>query len=226
MIDIQRRKEMIRDKRGVIDIQGGKDMSKDKRGVINTQRGKDIIKDKRGVIAKALSTLPVFLIIVFIIALFLVLTSFTTLFAKPTIPSKISSIESENILLKEIKLDIDGRGKKILVFDALIMDREIKIEKEKIEMALGDLLMEEKKEGHCIAIAQGGKNSAGQTGGAAIDDFLIEFEGGEISSGNIGYNPLRLRLYEQKGLLREISFKNINEEERIYLQYYYGRCLE
>jgi len=183
--------------------------------------------NRRGVLGKILSTLPVFLLIVFFTGIFLVLVGFAVAIEKPKIPGFIEGIDTEGVLAKEINVKINEDDRKILIFDALVEYWNGKIDILEIEQALEKMIENEGKERYCLAIAQAKeKNPAGQTGGAGSNDFLIKFESGEISSGNIGFNPLELGRYENKGLLREISFKKLNDKEIFYIQYYYGPCLE
>lgn len=183
--------------------------------------------NRRGVLAKILSTLPVFLLIIFFTGIFLALVGYVVAIEKPKIPEFIEGIEIENVLAKEITVKINENAKKILIFDALIKYWNGDLDILEIKQALEKMIENEGKEGYCLAMAQGEQQGpAGQTGGAAHDDFLIKFRNGEISSGNIGYNPLGLARYEKNGLLREISFKKLNDKKIIYVQYHYGKCLE
>jgi len=183
--------------------------------------------NRRGVSGKILSTLPVFLSIMFFTGIFLALVGYAVAIEKPKIPNFIEGIETENVLAKEITVKINENAKKILIFDALVEYWNGDLNIIEIRQSLEKMIENEGKEGYCLAIAQGKqKNPAGQTGEAAHDDFLIKFKDGEISSGNIGYNPLELSRYEKNKLLREISFKKLNDKEIIYVQYYYGKCLE
>lgn len=183
--------------------------------------------NRRGVLAKILSTLPVFLLIIFFTGIFLVLVGYAVAIEKPKIPGFIEGIETESILAEEINVKINENTKKILIFDALVESWNGNIKIPEIQQALERMIENEGKEGYCLAIAQAKeKNPAGKTGGSGYNDFLIEFKNGEISSGNIGFNPLELGRYKNNGLLREISFKKLNEREIIYIEYYYGPCLE
>ncbi len=181
--------------------------------------------NKRGQLGKIFSANVVLIILVFLMAIYLVLVGFVVGIKKPDIPSFIN-VELGDVLFREINFSVDNKNEKMLIFDALIGYWNGKIDINLIENALKDFVKNDAIEGHCLAIAQGDEmKPAGLTGGSALDDFFIEFKNGEIYSGHTGSKPYQLNVYEEKGEFGEISF-SILDKKRIYVQYYYGRCLD
>ncbi len=185
--------------------------------------------NKKGlIIGKILSTLPVFLLIVFITGIFLILTAFAVVIKKPIVPALIEGVWVDSVLVRDINIEINNKNNKMLVFDALVKYWNEEIDIISVEDGLEEIVDRDAKESHCLAIAQGlEKGPAGLLGGASLNDFFIGFKDGNVFKRSTGDKPLALGEYEKEGLLREISFSNLKETGKIvYIQYYYGKCLE
>ena len=181
--------------------------------------------NKKGQIAKTITTFAVMFWIFFILGIYLFLSGAAYAAKRPAVPASIEGVNLDNILLREI--EIRGIQGKIMIFDALVEYWNDKVDINVLGESLDNLMMADKKNSYCLAIAQGNsKDPAGLTGGNAIDDFFKEYKDGKIISGHTGSKPESLAKYEKAGILSQISFINKKDEKRIYIQYYYGPCLE
>ena len=181
--------------------------------------------NKKGQIAKTITTFAVMFWIFFILGIYLFLSGAAYAAKRPAVPASIEGVNLDNILLREI--EIRGIQGKIMIFDALVEYWNDKVDINVLGESLDNLMMADKKNSYCLAIAQGNsKDPAGLTGGNAIDDFFKEYKDGKIISGHTGSKPESLAKYEKAGILSQISFINKKDEKRIYIQYYYGLCLE
>ena len=183
---------------------------------------------KRGQLGKIITSFPVMILIFLIMAVYLLLTGLVFTIKGSSVPSEISSVELEPVLLKEINIEIDKTKKNLLIFDAIAAYWNDKITIYQLGEELEDFMRRASNEDYCLAIAQGlNENPAGLLGGEAINDFFYRYKDGTMYlEGNIGTKPGILRRYEGEGLLNQISFAVSNPNRRIYVQYYYGRCLE
>ena len=179
------------------------------------------MKGKRGLmIGRIISTFPVLLLIFLILGVYLTLTVYSYVSIRPSVPDVVSSAEvNEDLMLKKINLN----GEEMLVFDAVVL-----YWKEKITVyELGDLLKKMVEDDaitdYCLALAQGNSRSpAGLLGADAVNDFYYKYLGGDIA--NTGNKPEILLKYEGKGFFKEMNL--MIDGKNVYIQYYYGRCLE
>lgn len=184
--------------------------------------------NKRGQLGKIITSLPVLLLIILVIAIYLISVGLIGFFRMdgPDIPSVVEGIELDNVLLRDINIEVDGVDKSKIVFDWIVDLEGGGIDRYDFGRALKEMVVSEKIENNCLVIAKGeSRNSAGLTGAEASDDYFIKFVDGEAFVGSLGNTPLILGGYESEGLLRQVSF-NDDSGKRIYFQYYYGGCLE
>lgn len=184
--------------------------------------------NRRGMIlGKIVTSFPVMLFIFFVIAIYIISAGFIYGIKRPPISLGIEGVELDSVLLRNIHLNIEGENADFILFDALVGSWRGNVDFSLLREAIEEMVRKGGQDNFCFALAQGeNQGPAGGTGGAANDDIFIEFKGGEISSGNRGYNPLVLSKYERSGKLKEMSFSLLNDEKTIYVQYYYGKCLE
>ncbi len=71
---------------------------------------------KGTVIGKILSTLPIFLLIVFFTALFLILTGFAVAIEKPKVPVLLDGLDRDNVLLRDMYIE----SRKVITFEGFV----------------------------------------------------------------------------------------------------------
>jgi len=106
------------------------------------------MKNKKAVLGKAITTLPVLVVIIILLLVYLFISGITSSFS-PLIkrPSTISYQDS--ILLKTISADINNEKKEILLLDAVIMSIKGELPNEQINSEIEKYLNEEN---NCIIV--------------------------------------------------------------------------
>lgn len=185
-----------------------------------------MIFQKRGQLGKIISTFPVMILIFLVILMYLILAAFAYGTNTPNIPLEIKSAGIGNdVLLRNIKLDIGGTEKEIMIFDAIVTYwTKGEISSEEIENALIELVNKDARERDCLAIAQGiFSKGIPQIQNEVYDDYLIGYR------ADLPNNPARilvkLKDYDRNSLFRRVSFFSPRENKAVYVNYYYGRCL-
>ena len=177
--------------------------------------------EKLGQLDKIIASIPVFILIFIIMGIFVALAFGLRGFKTSPVAVGIS----EELLLKEISLALNGEEKKMLVFDAIVLFQQKKIGYDKLNEILSSFL---NKENECLGLAIGERTDpAGLTGGEALDDFFFKLKNNKIDSYHLGARVPAFEPYRDVGILRQISFVPIGEEpeKRIFVEYYYGGCV-
>ncbi len=189
--------------------------------------------NKRGQLGKIISANVVLIILVFLMAIYLVLTGFAVGIKKPDVPSSID-VELGDVLFKEINVN----GDRMSFVNGLIRaDLESKKEekagrksnymsivKEAIKSELERELAGDRE--YCLMLFQGGGNILPENTrvGGNEEDIYYKFKDGK---GEISYNVLEMGEYQRKGHLSSLNFyvKTSELEKEYNVLYYYGGCL-
>jgi hypothetical protein len=184
-----------------------------------------MIGNKRGQIGQIVATVPV-IIIVFLIMIGFVVASYYIGLGRGTAKTIEAVGDGEDLLLKEMTF----KGERERVLDVVIFYWRAQIS----SLELGEIMENLVSEDACLAFAQGeDPEPAGQTGGAADDDYYVRLKGGEKLVGHRGSKPALLAAYEKAGVFRELHLldekyqgeRNVEGNE-LYIQYYFGRCTD
>ena len=183
---------------------------------------------KKAQIGKGIVFLPVLLFIIMVLALYLFVAT-GALIKKPTLinPESISLTDND-ILLKKVNISINGKETEMLVLDAYILfDNYNKYKNE--YKTLGDLLKDiVKQDKKCLILAKGlDKYPAGIIGkGKETDDFYIISKINNFGENIVDYSgdiKSYSKFYSSKMLMHYNSFIDVNNDKK-YIQYYYGEC--
>ena len=168
-------------------------------------------------LGRIITIFPVMLLIFIILGIYLITTGFAFLIKQPSVPANINSLDSEQILQKEITVN----GEQTLLLNALIQFKQEKIDRSTIKKEL-DKLVNENNE--LLLLALGETPNPGDLGnayeGSAPNNFVIKFN----KQGNNANFDQTFREYRKKSLLKQTSF-NLNNKGKIikiYIEYYYG----
>ena len=179
--------------------------------------------NKRGQIGNLLPLLPVFLLLVFLMALFIFLTLGISAIKGDESSRPFSFSLSEDLMLQKITLE----GKEMWVIEALrdYVNGKVSIEqlKEAVKMTLGEknnhlILFGESREiiYHITPILRMGyyDGKVVEVSGTTIVTPGVAM-GNEINSASDDFSK-----YDKAGLIRRISFNTNNGP--FYVEYYYG----
>lgn len=190
--------------------------------------------NKKAQLGKIISGFSIFIFLVVLMGIFILLSTGAAVIKHPKAKTASTYLPTENdLMLKLIKIEVNGVERKMLVFDAYALfenfkkehENDIEIfsssiaeEREKLEKVLKELV----SEGNCLVLAKGNTpNPAGQYGIDTTDDFFIKRQNNEISSAGEGTRPQDSKNYRE--LLHKTDFLN-NAGEKVYVEYYYGSC--
>jgi hypothetical protein len=183
------------------------------------------MKNKKAQLGKIIAT-PFVLIAVFVImGIFVIAAGAMTILDGPETPTPSTiTVSEDNLLLKKIPVTIENEKKEMLILDSYSLYQEDIISKEELKTGLSSLLTAEKR---CLVLAKSDHpEPVGKTGGAALDDFFMRLEdNGDIYSGHTGSIPSSSVKYKNENLLSKIIINN-KENKKIFIEYYYGKCLE
>ena len=177
-------------------------------------------RNRRGAVPGKFITAVIVAIWVFlIIGVFIGLSVAAKVLLRPS----VGEVSDGSIISPVLTEKISVNGKEKLVFDAYLMYENKLIEREELEKELEKLVNAQR---NCLGLAKGESvNPAGNTGGEALDDFFIVFDGEKVNSLQPGARPLRFGEYRKQGLLHETYFQN-KDGKIVYVEHYYGRCLK
>ena len=183
------------------------------------------VRGKRGDIAQTITTIPVMVLVAILMILFVGLSVLLGAVKGPE-EATVFSLDS-SFLFRELEL----KGEKMSVIDATVKYWRGEAEIYEYTPVIQNLV---DKEGYCLAMALGNdKSPAGGHGGVAAGNMFVSFKDGARWSANQGKGG-RVEKYERAGLLTQIHLLDKNYEaksrniykDEIYVQYYYGRCLD
>ena len=180
------------------------------------------MSNRKGQLGKALTFLPVLLVLVVILTLYILLTSALSITKHVSSPMLVSFVSSDSLLMKTVEVSVSGTKRQTSVLGAYLLMKRGEIDAFAFERSLLPLVSAEHP---CAVFAQGGKASpALGKGGNAWGNYLLRWNEGSPRGSNPGYVPLGLAKYQKSGALQPYSF--FFKDERVYLESYLGRCLD
>lgn len=175
--------------------------------------------ERRGQIGKILTSLPVLFILLFLLGIFLVLSTFAAR-SFATVPDAVGVWERD-VLLKEINVN----GEKMLLIDGLIKLEHGRIGRDVLNEEIKKFVNEKN---NALLLAKGESEEPGRlTGGAGRNNFIVFYDNG-VYSPNLGSFSSHFAEYRNKGLLKGTFFevRTGGIVKKIYIEYYYGRKYE
>jgi len=168
-------------------------------------------------LGRIITIFPVMLLIFIVLGIYLITTGFAFLIKQPSVPANINSLDSKQILQKEITVN----GEQTIMLNALTQFKNKAIERSSLKQGL-DKLVDKENNILLIAIAEN-ENPGNNLGGEASNNFVIKFNEEE---GNFAAFHDFFSNYRKKGLLNQVSFtiNNNGQLTKVYLEYYYGPC--
>lgn len=191
--------------------------------------------NKNGQIGKIVTSFPVMILIFVVIILYLISSGIArTALLKEGIGIASSGVEIEPFLAKVISVKVEEVLSEVIVFDAFVLYKRGKVEREDLEKALLDKLNEKhslningKFIPNCFVLVSGRDDSF-----IALEEFkdffLEENEGGYSSVSKTYVVKSAIKKYDNYrgiGLVQETDVKIPEKEEALNIRYYFGRCL-
>lgn len=166
-------------------------------------------------------TFIVFVLLVVLMAAFLVFSALASI-KSPSEESAHYKNNTEDILLKKIKLTLNNQQQDILVLDAYVLYENEEITKENFETSLSAILQQENT---CLVLAKSttSKNPTLEKGGVLDDDFYMSFQNSKLTIGTRGSKPSSFAPYQDNALLLKTDFEN-KAQKKVYVEYYLGAC--
>lgn len=175
--------------------------------------------NRRGQEAKYLTGIPALILIVLFGGILIGISLFLAgIRGTGEIIAERGTESSIGVLFEPIQVG----GQEMLVLDALLAHDADRIEKENFEEGLSALLDAERT---CLLLALGqNAQPGGQSGGAALNDIYLRYEEGNVRGSHIGAFPTLFAPYRKANML---SGSNVllHDGNRMYVEYYHGRCL-
>lgn len=168
---------------------------------------------------------PTIIIVVVLSILLVVLSSY---FSGRVLQNSDKAFDSGNLLLERINLG----GKEILIIDALLANRDGKIDRVDIENALkGKVSL---KSPCFIVIAGDSENPASELKLVANEKaviyfdkgFAFQFQGGRAEVKRDAAIYSMFSLYENKGLTKQKRVFLNDKKKYVYFEYYRGECIK
>ena len=172
---------------------------------------------RNGQMGKILTSFPTLIGIFIVIGLFLFLSATLAGLRGPNLEKAYFESGEDNLLLKKV----DVHGRKMLVFEVIVDYKKEKIEREEVSNVLKGLV----NSGECLLLASGLDEESGSSlGGDERKNFIFENLGDRMDSLNPGSFHSVFARYRDKELLTQLRAEVSGKE--IYIEYYYGGCLE
>lgn len=199
-----------------------------------------MLKHKKGDLM--LETFPVMILVIVIMGLFVFLSYSIAKISPPPKLATISGSVQEDLLLKNVNMDLGKESKNMLVLDAFILSKNYIADGKKVTGYSFESNFKEalraivNKDNSCLLFLWSDVGDPVEhlalKFGKSVEYEAISLKwvnDGNIEEGPNQYSPTHITDYKKQGLVRSTSFivKGSKEEQNkpVYVSYYYGGCL-
>ncbi len=195
-------------------------------------------RGKKGQVGDVIATFPVLIAVFLIMLVFVVLSAFASNLlglGKESIKPEIVSLDNSDFLLKQVDVNIDGKMKRLLVFDEIVV-----LEKQKLFFngkdvrTFFDNIMVRQERNTCLLIYKGAFLQSSlvyqcevvKDSSQGKESVLLHGEKNICKGFTTAYqNEGIIKYYGESIAQSYFSVNRDSDQENIHLFYYYGECL-
>lgn len=179
-----------------------------------------MLNNKKAQLGKIIASFPVLIIVTLIMAIFLYVAAFSSVF-KPSTPTSVSvNIENTNLLLQPIEINFPDGKKEVLILDAVSEKLNNKINANVLLDSLASLVKGDNK---CAIISTGNDYYLAYLLPADNKVRTDALQGSDKLLNTLETLHYNLRMHDSPQT--SVSFLTINNE-KIKVMAYIGKCVE